>query len=1447
MATTAEQFLINGLDKAPDNTYSGDLVNPIIVSLPETVRQNIEFEYLNWYLYQGDEKVYELLATNSLSFNINVADVVGNKVENTGRYSIIVDLVSTGRESGEGQSEVNEASFELQFTLNAKAESLPQAVFIPFVAQIADVENDIVKINTSWNEFSNKIIKESEFKNPKETFSFYELSYKINDYSDLNTYLHLGDDNVTLITNVKTDDETIKTYPNSGIYKLYEPLPDDIVEKDSVYIVKEILPQLEQTVELFPYEQEDEDVLVLKNPSSAQVDSPITNRSTELQTYDDLVTGDERLKKEIEDKYISGSEKAVELNVDYSQYENFVNFSSAEKRLENFKYKIELIEQYTAKSASFVEITNAETDANRFDTLIREVKSNFDGYEKYLYNVSSSYESSSLGEFYDASWPKSGEGTYEDPFLPVSSSDTTFTNWYGSTFSEFGQLYTASLYDNQNQNRLINTLPTFIREDDNNRQFLDFVDMVGQHFDELWAYTQGIAELTDRRSDIHKGFSTDLIFNLAKSLGWDTQDGKDLLDLSRIGFGRKLSGDTYSLYTSGSSGFSRVTDGPGASVPEGEIAKEITKRLIASMPYILKTKGTLGSLKAIMNCYGIPSRVLRVREYGGLQKIAQEPQFEISRRFTKALGFRGAQFIRTPWEDDGDSGRKPDTVEFRFRALSGSAQQILVQKDDKWAIKLKDNGQPDNFGTVAFQLSGAPGFQEISSSLLPVYDGEYHSVMLRKTRIDTNVFTHPGFETSSLFNPPFITGGTDTTNAEFGNLKIVSSSGVSRTGDNALRHEHIGESNNISYTNMYRNDNVNYPSLNASVVSVSEGETYEFSAYAKVSASSVDSVGSLALFELDSDGEVVNWNTDNNLRKGGINESEVIGLNETDWKQIKVQKTINFSNTAGLGLRFENRKAKSTILWDDVSVRKASLNTDSIYDAFSYDLFVKKYDAGVDRIVQSSKESLYITGSDADATASYNASWTGSGDLFIGGNSSTTDFGDNDIQLSGSVMEFRLWSETLQEDKFDTHVSNPKSYTGNTPSSSYYNLVRRFPMDDNTEFTSSNEDGVRDTRANQTTTQTGSAHGFADLNLFENVNDKTKTVVPNYGPVRRTAAKIRVENNVLSGSGAILNRKTRYDVSSNDFASIDSPKLGIYFSPVDAINDDIVDSFTNLDFNQFIGDPRDNYESEYRTLKDISNQYFQKYTGRNNFWDYMRLIKFYDQSVFKQLKKVIPARAKTQLGTVIEGNIFERPKSPVQRNRPTFNQPYYEDDINIGNFELNDENEDSRSIVIIETQYPNYTGDIDSTETFRTPSLYNLEQVNFNFEESDLYIHATASYGGPNRVFSEATGAMALEGIKSEFNQVYEFFYTSSGEYYSSNRFTLDRTENFYHTKLLRTTDIDPRYHEVTALNRSFYEGVKNTSQTTLDGDLPIIIRKTAPTVAVPTDVGISNLRVDED
>ena len=934
---------------------------------------------------------------------------------------------------------------------------------------------------------------------------------------------------------------------------------------------------------------------------------------------------------------------------------------------------------------------------------------------------------------------------------------------------------------------LINLLPKHVSEDVENNQFLGFMDMIGQHFDELWSYTTALASITDRQNDLSQGFSKDLIFNLSKALGFDMQDGKDLLDLSRVGFGQKLTtvsgSDSYSLYTSGSL----------SSPPEGDISKEVTKRIIASMPYLLKAKGTIG-----------------------------------------ALGFQSSQYVETTWVNDDISGIKPETIEFRFRSPSTGSDQVLVQKDSDWAIKLKDNNSVDSYGTVSFMLSGSTGYKEISSSLLPIYGGDYHSVMLRKSKINTELFPFPSFETGSLVNPPFLPG---TNSAERGDIQIVSSSNVAKVGSKSLRHRNTS-ADGTSYTYFYRNPGDIYPTNSAAITDVSQYETYLFSAYAKASGSTVDSLGSLTLFELDSNENVVNWDVEfeYSTNEGGLKSSQRVGLNETEWKQIQVKKTIKFSNTAKLGVRFENNKPNSTLFWDEVSLRKVSANTDVIADAFSYDLFVKKYDAGLDRILLSSKSNLTISSS---ASQSYNASWTGSGDLFIGGNT-TSPFSAN--TFSGSLMEFRLWTEPLEEEFFDIHVATPKSYVGNTVSSSYTNLVRRFSFDDDTTLSEGGR--LRDVSANQTYTQSGSARGFGGSNFFQSVVDKTKTLVPNHGPNRRMATKIRIENNALSGSGANLNRNSRLDASSNDFSPVDSAKLGIYFSPVDVINEDIVSSFANLDFNKFLGDPRDNFSENYRELTDISNTYFQKYSGNNNFWDYMHLIRFYDQSIFKQLKKLIPARVKAHVGTLIEGNIFERPKSPVQKSNPSFTQPFFEDTINIGILEQ--ENETSHSIVTIETEYPTYTASIDTNDRFFTPSLYKFE-ANDNYEDRNLYISGSAKYGGPNYVFSEPTGAMVIENRKSEFNQEYRYFYTSSDDYDRSSKFSSNRYLNFYSSKSLVESDRDPEYQNVLSLNRSFYEGVKNTKTTTIDGGLPIIIRTSAPTVATPTDFGIARLEVDDE
>ena len=53
---------------------------------------------------------------------------------------------------------------------------------------------------------------------------------------------------------------------------------------------------------------------------------------------------------------------SVEINVDYSKFENFINFSSVRSRIENFKYKLEQIEAETAKSASFAGVSGSFKD-----------------------------------------------------------------------------------------------------------------------------------------------------------------------------------------------------------------------------------------------------------------------------------------------------------------------------------------------------------------------------------------------------------------------------------------------------------------------------------------------------------------------------------------------------------------------------------------------------------------------------------------------------------------------------------------------------------------------------------------------------------------------------------------------------------------------------------------------------------------------------------------------------------------------------------------------------------------------------------------------------------------------------------------------------------------------------------------------------------------------------
>ena len=129
------------------------------------------------------------------------------------------------------------------------------------------------ELDESWNEFKDQLAPrafEAPGFTPDSVFGNYTFSYKSNDREDLNTYLHFGDDKIYLTTNVVTDSVKYPYEPYSAVFKMYEPLPTDITEKDKMYVCREVLPVLTETVELVSYDPEDggndvRDIVVLKS------------------------------------------------------------------------------------------------------------------------------------------------------------------------------------------------------------------------------------------------------------------------------------------------------------------------------------------------------------------------------------------------------------------------------------------------------------------------------------------------------------------------------------------------------------------------------------------------------------------------------------------------------------------------------------------------------------------------------------------------------------------------------------------------------------------------------------------------------------------------------------------------------------------------------------------------------------------------------------------------------------------------------------------------------------------------------------------------------------------------------------------------------------------------------------------------------------------------------
>ena len=562
------------------------------------------------------------------------------------------------------------------------------------------------------------------------------------------------------------------------LIKTLDPLPSSITTKSTFKIVEAVIDPISITVDLGePELSGDESVIPLQGPNfkidirlNSSLPSNYKNYN-ELLEYS-LTSSYQHLLNQLENKEIP------QINYDYIRpissstetvdtpyhFENFIHFGSALERLKNFEYKIGLLESYDRQIGDIENITTTTPTivlVNKEALVAKKTKliKGFDGYEQFLY-----YETGSN----IFSWPKTTSASI--PHLHSISSSTALT-WLGSENSNNpyygGQLLSASLFDYKNEYGLINLVPKHISDNPDNDFYSTFTHMIGHHFDQIWTHIKHITEINDTHHT--QGISKDLVYFTLKSLGLETFDQFENTNLIEYILGE---GSTGSLHYDTPVSQSLVTASM-SSIPKGDITKEIWKRLYHNAPYLLKTKGTERGIRALMSCYGIPSTVLNVKEYGG--PVKDKTTYKCFSYDKSSLALYGSSsnneyFLKTAWTSSFSNALNSDakTVAFRIKpersedqyhlfTLSGSgkygATVTRAQFDTHLILDpytgndISSSGDSTKYGRIQ-AISGSDtvsaNYHSViaQTSYFPIYNGDFWNVhMGRELNNDTTYGT----------------------------------------------------------------------------------------------------------------------------------------------------------------------------------------------------------------------------------------------------------------------------------------------------------------------------------------------------------------------------------------------------------------------------------------------------------------------------------------------------------------------------------------------------------------------------------------------------------------------------------------------------------------------------------------------------------------------------------
>jgi hypothetical protein len=168
---------------------------------------------------------------------------------------------------------------------------------------------------------------------------------------------------------------------------------------------------------------------------------------------------------------------------------------------------------------------------------------------------------------------------------------------------------------------------------------------------------------------------------------------------------------------------------------------------------------------------------------------------------------------------------------------------------------------------------------------------------------------------------------------------------------------------------------------------------------------------------------------------------------------------------------------------------------------------------------------------------------------------------------------------------------------------------------------------------------------------------------------------------------------------------------------------DILKAFGDFNIDNYIGDPSDEYEDSYKKLEDLREYYFERLANRD-IYEYIRLVKYIDKSLFDVLSDLAPARAKISKGLLIEPHYLERSKTRWKKMESLKNDYdttiYTKDDTKIDlEYLVKNSVLDLKDLTALNVDLPNYDTIVEANDniilegtnpTYDTSIIYNLSE-----------------------------------------------------------------------------------------------------------------------------------------